>query len=226
MPDILTNEFQGQKFYFNNTPTAQVLVNEIFSDNYEIFKNKLEFSPGDVILDMGACEGMFSIMLAKLFPKARVIAFEPVPQTYFLMLKNIGLNGTVNIETYNIGLGKKGQKTAEIYISKDLSNTGGSSSLFTFNPESHIKETVGVISLDDVFDLYGIDRCHLLKMDIEGSEYDVLYGSSVLPRVDFATMEIHINHRLEFQSRRPDALAVWVAHQTKLLHVDFCRMAE
>ena len=226
MPDILTREFHGQKFYFNNTPTALMLINEIFSDNYEVFKTNLEFSPGDVILDVGACEGMFSIMLAKLFPQTRIIALEPVPQTYFLMMRNIGLNGATNIEAFNIGLGKKGQKTAEIYISKDLSNTGGSSSLFTFNPESHTKETIGVISLDDAFDLYGIDRCHLLKMDIEGLEYDVLYGSSVLPKVDYMTMEIHHNQRLVFQSRRPDALAVWVSHQTKLLHVDFCRMAE
>lgn len=221
--DILTHEFKGQKFYFQNTPTAQALINEIFSDNYEVLKNGIEFLPGDVILDLGACEGMFSVMLSKLFPKTRIIALEPVPSTYFILLKNIGLNGTTNIEPYNVGLGKgKG----ELFVSKDLSNTGGSSSLFTFDPESHIKVAVNLIPLDDVFDLYKIKRCKLLKMDIEGAEYDVLYGSTILPRVDFATMEIHANRRLDFQSRRPDALAVWVSHQTKLFHVDFCRMAE
>lgn len=85
---------------------------------------------------------------------------------------------------------------------------------------------MGLISLDEVFDLYSIDRCRLLKMDIEGAEYEVLYPSTVLPRVDYMTIEVHLNHRLDFQSRRPDGLIVWCANQTKLIHADACRMAE
>jgi len=60
-------EYRGTQFYFEESATAQMLINEIFSDNYKIFEREVEFEDGDVVLDLGANEGMFSIMVAKLF---------------------------------------------------------------------------------------------------------------------------------------------------------------
>ena len=221
---ILTHKFQGYEFYFNSTPTAPILISEIFTDNYKILEKAVEFRPGDVILDIGACEGMFSIMLAKLFPFTRVIALEPILQTYLQMLSNIKLNNCTNIEAYNVGVGKKDQQKAILNISKKYS--GGSTAFCTFVPADHYQEEVDIISLDNVFNLYHIERCRLLKSDMEGAEYDVLYSSTVLPRVDYMTAEFHMNSILTFQSRRMDALATWCGNQTNLIHVDFCRMAE
>jgi FkbM family methyltransferase len=221
---ILTHEFYGQKFYFNDTPTAPFLIKEIFSDNYKVLEKGIEFRPGDIILDIGACEGMFSIMMAKLFPQTRVIALEPVSGTYFQMIRNKGLNGCTNIEAYNVGIGKPGQHTITLNVSKGYS--GGSSSLCTFDPINHYQIEVGLISLDEAFELYKIDRCRLLKMDIEGAEFDALYPSTVLPRVDYMTAEFHRNQRLDFLARRADALAVWCMNKTGLFHVELCSMAE
>jgi FkbM family methyltransferase len=223
---IITHEFRNQKFYFTPTPTAQALINEIFSDNYKVLEKGVEFRPGDVVLDLGACEGMFSIMMAKLFPMTRIIGLEPVPQTYFTFVRNIGLNGCTNIEPYNIGVGKPGQHTTTLHVAKNNANSGGSSSLFTFDPLGHDKVEVGLIDLDSAFDLYRIDRCRLMKIDIEGMEYDALYPSHILPRVDYLTAEYHQNAKLEYMSRRMDGLATWCARQVNLIHVDFCKMAE
>jgi len=221
---VLTHEFRGQTFYFNDTPTAPTLIKEIFSDNYQVLEKGIEFKANDVILDIGACEGMFSIMMAKLFPMTRIIALEPVPQTYFQLVRNKGLNGCGNIEAFNVGIGKPGQHTVTMNVSKGFS--GGSTVLCTFNPEEQYQVEVGLISLDDAFELYRIDRCRLLKSDIEGSEYDAFYGSTVLPRVDYMVIELHTNKRLEFMTRRMDAMATWLSNQTQLVHVDLCRMAE
>ena len=222
---ILEKEFQGVKFFFHETPDAPILIDEIFLDNYRVFDSKMGFDKGDVILDLGANEGMFSILIAKMFPYTRVIALEPVPRTYFALLRNKGLNGCTNLEAYNVGVGKPGQKTETMIINKS-GQSGGSTSFCTFNPVAHEKIEVGLISLDEVFDLYGIERCKLLKIDIEGAEYDVLYPATVLPRVDFMVAEYHTNTRLDFQARRPEALAVWCANHTKLLSAYGCKMAE
>jgi FkbM family methyltransferase len=225
---VITHEFRGQTFSFADTPTAPALIVEIFSDNYDALKavenGTLSFSPGDVILDLGANEGMFSIMMAKLFPMTEVIALEPVPATYAHLLTNISLNGCANISSYNVGVGKPGQRTCIINVPHN--HSGGSSSLFTFNPADHYQVEVGLISLDDAFEMYGIERCRLLKCDTEGAEYDIFYPSSVLSRVDYVVCEMHINRRLEFQSRRMDALATWIRNQSNLLHTDFCKMCE
>ena len=79
---IIKKEFHGKTFYFFNTPTISALINEIFADNYHIVRSGINIDPGDVILDLGANEGVFSIMMAGLFPRARIIAMEPVGRTY------------------------------------------------------------------------------------------------------------------------------------------------
>jgi FkbM family methyltransferase len=221
---IITHEFQSHKFYFNNTKDTPALIKEIFSDNYKVIESGLQFGAGDTILDLGANEGMFSILMSKLFPLARIISLEPVPRTFFQLVRNKGLNGCTNIEAYNVGVGKPGQHTSTLNVSKDFS--GGSTSLCTYNPDHHYATEVSVMSLDEVFELYKIDRCKLLKMDIEGMEYEVLYPSTILPRVDNMVMECHYNRRLEYQGRRPDGLITWVGNKVRLIHVEICQMAE
>ena len=225
---IITHQFKNREFKFISTPTAPALIGEIFGDNYHVLKSidrgKFSFRPADVVLDVGACEGMFSIMLGVLFPYVRVISLEPVPETYYHLVKNIELNGCKNIEAYNLGLGNPSQKKMEMVVSKDFS--GGSSAYCTFDPQSHKKVEVGLITLDAAFDLYGINNCRLLKMDTEGAEYDVLYPSHVLSKVDYFVGEFHINRKLEFESRRMDGLVNWVANQTRMLFFEGVRMAE
>lgn len=221
---ILTHEFQSHKFSFLSTPTAPALISEIFSDCYEVLSKNIEFRPGDIILDIGACEGMFSIMMSKLFPFTRIIAFEPVSRTYAQMMQNIKLNGCTNIETCNMGIGKPNQHTVIFNVSKDFS--GGSTAFCTFIPDDHDQIEINLMTLNDVFEMYKIDRCRLFKIDVEGSEYDALYFSTILSRVDYMTAEFHMNSILTFQSRRMDALATWCKNQTNLIHVDFCQMAE
>ena len=217
-------EFRGERFFFNETPTAKVLVEEVFADNYEVFSKEIPVGPGDVVLDLGANEGMFSIMMAKMFPMAAVYSYEPVPRTYFQMVRNIGLNGVTNINVFNCGVGKNGQNFGVLNVDRQFS--GGSSGKDTLNPESGIPTAVTLTSLDDIFAENKISHCKLLKMDIEGMEYEALYDCGVLPKVEYMVAEFHINQRLEFEGRRVQGLISWVGNRTKLMHVDVCKMAE
>jgi len=220
---VIEKEFMGEKFFFNKTNTAQQLVDEIFSDCYRVFQSLIQFEPGDVVIDLGACEGMFSIMIAKIFPFVKVYSYEPVTRTYHQLLRNIGLNGTTNIMPRQLAVGKIAGKMT-MYISKDFS--GGSSSLITFNPEHHITEEVAVVTLEDIFNNEDIEKAKLLKIDIEGMEYEVLQYTELLDRVEYVTGEFHINRNLEYVGRRMDGLANYLSTKTKLIGVEACRMAE
>jgi FkbM family methyltransferase len=222
---IITHRFQDRDYYFHDTPQASSLISEIFSDNYHVLQSAIDFPPGSIILDLGANEGMFSIYMAGMFPLTRIIALEPVPRTFYHLQENIKLNSFTNIEVYNVGVGKPGQKTCIINVGlNDWS--GGSSSKLTFDPTKTEQVECGMISLDDVFEMYGIEKCRLLKIDIEGAEYDALYPSHVLPKTDYMVGEFHMNQRITFESRRMDALATWCYNQTKLIHIDTIHMAE
>ena len=225
MAEYLTVEYPKGKFFFINTPMGEALVSEVFSDNYKVLSRGLTFEPRDVILDIGACEGMFSIMMAKLFPQTRVIALEPVPETYYTMLRNIGANGTTNIEPYNIGVGKETGTMPMFACQNNMA--GGSSAVMTFDPATHTQIKVDVLSLDDVFLTYNLAKVKLLKMDIEGLEYDVIYASKLLGRVENFVGEFHINKKLkDIQGRDITELATWIGSKTNLMYYEACYMAE
>lgn len=221
---MIRHIFKGYDFVFEDTRDIKALIDEIFGDNYEILKQGVVFSPGDVILDAGANEGVFSIMMSKLFPEARIISIEPVTRTFNTLIKNISHNNCKNITAYEVALGKPGDSTKTLIVSKDFS--GGSTAHCTFNPDHHIKAEAKVISLDEAFALCKAERLRLLKMDIEGAEYDALYSFNSLDKVDYLVMEVHINTKLEFDCRRPDGLINWVGKRTKLINATLCKMAE
>ena len=228
MPDnLISTTYNNILFQFTNTPTSPQLIHEIFTDNYKIFSRGLQFQPDDIILDIGANEGMFSIMMAKLFPFTRIIALEPVQKTFFTMIKNIGLNNITNIHPYNLGVGGRSNKSEIIYCDKVYS--GGSSMVVTPNFEAQDIVNIEVVAFDDIFDIRKfpeINRVKLLKMDIEGAEYETLYNSTCLPRIDNMVAEFHINTRLESMGYDINELATWVGSKTNLVYFEKMRMAD
>ena len=222
-PKALTKEFMGKTFYFEPTPTAPYLINEIFADNYKIFDRGLKFETGDVVLDIGANEGMFSIMIAKLFPFTRVIAIEPVSRTFFQMIRNIGLNGVTNIEPHCVGVAAA-NRPGVMNVHKEFS--GGSSLVDTFDKVNHELIEVQLHSLDTILDSFNIIKVKLLKIDIEGGEYDALYAFKGLDSVENMVAEFHINKRLADKGYDINELATWCGQKTNLIYYDKCQMAE
>lgn len=220
---ILEFDFCGKKFQFYQTPTAPSLVNEIFGDNYHVLRSGVEFADGDTILDLGANEGMFSIMMARLFPQVRVISVEPVLRTYSQLVQNIMLNKVDNIIPYNFGVGKR-EDWVEIVVCKVYS--GGSSALINFIPESHTIEWIKTVPLDDIFKDNIHSRCRLLKIDIEGMEHEVLRSAKCLDRVDFLVGEFHINKKLEDKEYSIRCLVDYIKSKTCLLYCECIKMAE
>lgn len=220
-------EVLGVKYEFVETPSLPALEAEIFSDNYRVLnavkEGVITFNFGDVILDLGANEGLFSIMMAKMFPGVHVYAFEPVGRTYAVLEENVRLNQCRNVGIAKTGVGGK-METQTMVVSKDFS--GGSSSFLTHNPDNEILVDAEIVTLDYLWECLGLERVKLMKMDVEGAEYEALYNCRVLPKVDFFVGEFHMNTRIEFQARRIDALATWVGNQTKIIFIEPCRMGE
>lgn len=216
-------EFRGEKFRFFQTPSAEATIKEIFSDCYKIFEPEIPFDTGDVILDIGANEGMFSIMMAKLFPQVKVFSFEPITRTFNHLLDNIKLNEILTIHPENIGVGKS-KMDLTMNISRDFS--GGSSAVIGFNPKDHIQQITKIVSLDEVFDIFRIEKVKLLKIDCEGMEYDVLYPSSKLDKIEYLAGECHHNARLSFENRHPHMLITWLSDRVKLRGIEVCQMAD
>lgn len=138
----------------------------------------------DVILDIGANIGLYSLAMAK-HTKGRVYAFEPNPKTSRLAQNHIERNNVENVELHKIGLSDEVTTATLHNATDDL----GKASL---RAQSSSKNDVEVeISTIDVFlKKQKIKSVDLIKIDVEGLEMAVIRGGwktieSQLPHILF-----------------------------------------
>jgi len=126
-----------------------------------------------VFIDVGANIGKYSIILGKkLNDTGKVLAFEPMPEIFKILKKNIDLNNLQNIIPIEIALGDE-EGYIEFYLDKE--NVGGGGHSLVKKTENKIK--VQVKKLDNILKNLKIKNVDLIKIDVEGAEADVLKGA-------------------------------------------------
>lgn len=132
-----------------------------------------------IIYDIGANVGMFSLFFAKsVQPKGKIFSFEPNPIAHQDLIRNIELNNLTNIRTFQLGVGKSEYKDQLIFDS----NSTGIGSLNKkiqanlFVSDSINKVEIDIISIDYIISKKGLLFPDLIKIDVEGLEFDVLNG--------------------------------------------------
>jgi FkbM family methyltransferase len=129
--------------------------------------------PGDHFIDVGANIGLMSLHAARAVgPSGTVTSFEPHPVTFQRLVTNVNLNGHANIRLYNLALGAADGKL-ELYDVPTINQ--GRSSLILSMEESISAGIVTVKRLDDLVE--PTRRRAILKIDVEGFEYQVLLGA-------------------------------------------------
>lgn len=152
----------------------------------------LTFAPGDVILDIGAHVGIVSCYLAKKWPEARIFAFEPIPDNYQRLRRNLAVNGCLPPAGKVVPMGAAVTSDGrDITMRGDHTHNTGGYSAFGGGPDAF---TVQSLSLPSFLASVEISRIALLKLDCEGGEYELL---STFPShavtVDHLIMEVHEN---------------------------------
>ncbi len=128
----------------------------------------------NTVLDIGTNYGTTLLQFAKkVGEKGLVFGFEPDPINYEICTKNIVLNSFFNVEVDNLGLG---DVLGELLLVVDTeSNRGGNRiSKNTFGKEAY---KVKIVSLDEWIENKNVQHIDLIKMDVEGFEYNVLKGA-------------------------------------------------
>jgi FkbM family methyltransferase len=164
----------------SGTMDKDVIATSVLLDEYKLNEMNL-FNA--TIVDVGAHIGVFSVFASR---KGKVYSLEPVKENFELLLENIELNNLQKkIVPFNLAVSKKSGKR-RIFLAEN--NTGGHS----FYGNGKCIE-VNSVSLENFFDQNKIRECDLLKLDIEGTEYEVLYflPDRILARIKRISMECH-----------------------------------
>ena len=141
--------------------------------------------PIRTILDVGAHTGESALKFNAAFAGAMIHAFEPVSRTFALLQQSVAAHP--NIHCHQLALGDKAG-TASIYL------TSHSTMSSLVRPEySSGEEQVQVTTVDDFVAAHALPHIHLLKVDAEGFDLNVLRGAdSTLSegRISFVLTEV------------------------------------
>jgi FkbM family methyltransferase len=147
---------------------------------------------GDIFVDVGANEGFFSIVASKAVgPTGRVIAIEPQSRLQGVLARNIRENGALNVDVIQRVI-SDAPGVATLSVSPDM-NTG-SSGLFRATRYRVPTQDVLQTTLESLFDLLSLRSVRLMKMDIEGFEYEAVLGSPEVfrsGRIEYLALELH-----------------------------------
>lgn len=130
--------------------------------------------PADVVIDVGANIGYFSLELARTIgTRGAVHAFEPNPVTFHRLCENIRANGFPNVHCHPVALGS--QRTS-VELFQEFPYRSADASLRHRGRAQGSCVTVHQERLDDFCTSRAISP-DLIKVDVEGAEMDVLRGA-------------------------------------------------
>lgn len=187
--------FKNYKFHDFN-----IRYRRCSADDYalmEVFEKKVyyregfEISDSDVVVDIGAHIGGFSLYAANFAKHGRIVSFEPMPDHFRLCKYNLSNNNIRNAEVLNLGIaGKVSDRKLYLSYADLMHSIIPNQDKITLTGKTVL---IHCLDLNMAFNIYGIGKCNFLKMDCEGAEFEIV--DSVEPKtwqkIDKIIVEYH-----------------------------------
>jgi len=166
MPKTTLSQFS---VFFKNFEEFQDIKKEVFENNEYLFSCS---KPSPFIIDCGSHIGVSVLYFKQQYPQAKIIAFEPNPDNFAVLRKNIDINNLDNITTINAALSNF---EGEAFLFGEFGNDNSRSCGNSLTPEwanpGSKKTKVRTLLLSS----YVQETVDFLKLDVEGEEYNVLH---------------------------------------------------
>jgi FkbM family methyltransferase len=195
--------YKGIRFFrLGNNNTLNLLIIKVPKHNYRYYCriNKSDCMPeheeniieqfhvkqGDIVLDVGAHIGKYTIISSKrVGPAGKVIAIEADPENFDILNRNIKLNGLSNVIALNYAAYSRAAKI-KLYVADEQSGSALYNTITTKRAKPNQKFIeINANTLDNLLQLAGIGRegraeeeVNWIKIDVEGAEFDVLKGAT------------------------------------------------
>ena len=144
-----------------------------------------------VIIDAGANVGFFSAYAAAQNAQCRIWAIEPFASTFNRLVRTVEANGfSKRVSCHHMALAST---TASRRMTSGAAAPSQLMSLLPLESAAADAASVHAVTLADFLDQNGIETVDLMKMDIEGSEFEVLLTSEIetLRRIRRVELEYH-----------------------------------
>lgn len=131
---------------------------------------------GKVIYDIGAHVGAYALYFSgRVGPRGRVVAFEPQPENFRKLRRNLERNGVENVSAFALGLGASRERRT-IFMLPGMTTTASMAT----DADTPFRLRAGegrIEALDELIEELNLPRPDFLKMDVEGMEGEALRGA-------------------------------------------------
>lgn len=188
---FITNS--GLKFNIRNikNSTDIHIFTEIWIQN--IYKKKnFDIKKNDIIIDIGANIGLFSLWAYQFCKNGQIYGYEPNNDNFKMFEKNIFENNITNISIFK-KIVSNVEGTRKLYQTNDF----GTNTIYgSKNDAVDVQST----TLEKIFNENNLSNCDLLKMDCEGAEYEILLNLSdtIFKKINKICLEYHNMEELEY----------------------------
>lgn len=175
-------EVQGHHMFLPPKGSNELSLYGVYGElDTEAVKN--EIKEGDIVVDVGASIGYYTLIFARLVGEnGKVFAFEPKPERFELLKKNVEINGYHNVVLEQKAvLNEKGKH--DFFFSK--SGKAGYKLVRTAKQKKELTQSTQplTIRLDDYFKENNlIDKIKFIKSDVDGPEFSVLLSAKSILR--------------------------------------------
>lgn len=204
-------------------PAPHKELESLFSKNEEL-----------IIFDIGSCDGLDSLRYKRLYPKATVYAFEPVPANFEKIHNNFKAYGNEGIHAFQLAFSDKSGK-ASLHLSSAQSSTQplpeGNKSSSLLEPDKILSiyswcrfdQTIEVDTdtLDSFCTQNNIDHIDFIHLDVQGAELMVLGGATkLLSQVASIWLEVENVSLYKNQPLRHKIQSFMKSHDFMLIRYD------
>jgi FkbM family methyltransferase len=181
----------GYKVTYRNDCELAVIYDDIFRKNVYFFEAN---TSEPFIVDCGGHIGLAVLYFKSLYPRAKILSFEPNPETFALLETNVSQNALRDVEAVNMALTPDGRKDAVLYVGENFLQAWDSTDTIEPDLWVNMHEYRAIPVPSTRLSSYINKRVDFLKLDIEGAELAVLDElNGKLSAVGALTLEYHQN---------------------------------
>lgn len=194
--------------YYLGKEETEYIYSELFNEQQYI-KHGIKLNEGDCIFDVGANIGLFCLFLKSLQKQVKIYAFEPIKPIFDVLQANVQLHSIENISLFQYGFssvnksevlftfypnmaGNSTRKPVEKVEQREVMNARLNKEMVDYLFQNQqVKGEVRTLS--SVINELNIKCIDLLKIDVEGEEYEVLQGINHMDwrKIKQIVVEVH-----------------------------------
>ena len=187
--------FKQFRVYYNNLESARQTIDEILNERpYEFSSNKAQ----PFIIDAGSNIGIATLFFKERAPQAKILCFEPDPNAFKWLQKNIASNKLNGVTLVNAAVsGQEGEINFFGQISVKNPDARGNSIFEAWGHQRKVNNTIKVKAVK--LSSYIHEEVDFLKIDIEGAEQQVLEDLETEKKLSFIkemAIEVHMTDKM------------------------------